>query len=562
MTPFDDSQHRVARDLMADRARELMVLNAVAAAVAQSLEPLPLLVNALDHVIDLLALDAGAIYTRRDDGRLELIVERGIGAALARTYRRLPAEHPEISRLIGGRPLVFDDLRQIEELAALAGAGFRALMGLPLLARGETVGLLLVLRAGNAGWNQREPTLLEAIADHIALAFDNARLFAAEQQRRRQSEALRRGALALTEALGPDAVLDRILHQATELMEAPLCLIFEYEETTGRLTVREPERTTHGEDRCITLGRQIVRATIERRRIVSVNDVADEMWRARLGIERRDTGALPFRSMLAAPLLVKGRIYGGIAVPYPEARDFSADEIQLIDIFADQAALALEHARLVDQSRRLAALEERQRLARDLHDSVTQTLFSLRLATEAARHALGTNAAAAEPMLQTVLDLAGGALAEMRALIFELRPGALHEAGLAAAIERFVGAFQSRTGLAVRLDLDSRRLPAAVEEALYRIASEALHNIGKHAHARAIDVRLTRTGTGVRLVVRDDGIGFDPAKPIAGDHMGQRTMQERAASLGGSCTVRSAPGEGTTVAVEIPLADNGRALDD
>jgi signal transduction histidine kinase len=265
---------------------------------------------------------------------------------------------------------------------------------------------------------------------------------------------------------------------------------------------------------------------------------------------------LPFQSVLAAPLLVKGRVYGGIVVYYAHTRNFSADEVQLLDIFADQAALALEHARLVDQSRQLAALEERQRIARDLHDSVTQTLFSLTLAAQAARTTAATDLPAADAMLQTVQELAGGALAEMRALIFELRPGALREAGLAAAIERFVGAFRSRTGIDVELELDQRRLPEAVEEALYRITSEALANVGKHACASRVTVTVRRAVGNVELRVRDDGVGFDPRQPITGDHMGQRTMQERAAGLGGSCVVQSAPGQGTEVVVNAPLVQS------
>jgi signal transduction histidine kinase len=259
--------------------------------------------------------------------------------------------------------------------------------------------------------------------------------------------------------------------------------------------------------------------------------------------------------MLAAPLLVKGRVYGGIVVYYPVLRSFNTDEIELIDIFADQAALALEHARLVDQSRQFAALEERQRIARDLHDSVTQTLFSLTLTAQAARTTFETKGTGVLPLLEMVQELATGALAEMRALIFELRPGSLHEAGLAAAIERFVDAFKSRTGIAVTLELDSRRLPPPVEEALYRITGEALANIGKHARASEAAITLIRQPANAVLSVRDNGIGFDPAQPITGDHMGQRTMQERAAALGGSCVVQSAHGQGTEIMVNIPLTD-------
>lgn len=532
------------RDLMADRARDLLVLNAVAAAVAQSLEPQPLLVNALDHVIDLLALDAGAIYTRGDDGHLVLIAARGLAASLTERYQRLRAEHVLVARLLRERrPLLLDDLRSVSELVPLAQAGFRTLLALHLVARGEVLGLLVVVRRTNA-WSARETGLLEAIADHIGLALDNARLFAAEQQRRRQSEALRKGALALTEALGLDAVLQRIAQQATQLMEAPICAIFEYDDTSERLVPRDPVCAPAGRDSVwLAAGERIAREAIVRQRAVRSADLPPTSGSAGSPV-----------SLLAAPLMVKGRIYGAIVVGHAEPHEFSSDERQLIDIFADQAALALEHARLVDQTRRLAALEERQRIARDLHDSVTQSLFSLRLAAEAAGATLATDPQATAQMLQTVQELAGNALAEMRALIFELRPGALHEAGLAAAIERFVGAFRARTGLQVTLDLDQRRSPPVVEEALYRIASEALHNIGKHARARQVAITLRRRPTSVCLVVQDDGIGFDPTHPVAGDHMGQRTMQERAAALGGSCVVQSAPGAGTRVVVEIPLS--------
>ncbi len=709
--------------MMADRARELMVLNAIAAAVAQSLEPQPLLISALDHVLDLLEFNAGAIYTRDDDGQLQMIVARGLTPPVQQHYARLPVHNPIVGQIVRERKtLVIEDVRTADGLKALATeSDLSALVGLPLFARGEVAGVLAVLRSAVQAFSSREITLLEAIADHIALALDNARLFAAEQQRRqqaetlriaaaavgstldlpavletilaqlqrvvpyrsatvqlreehnvrviaargfpedldqaqlnfpvreapirrviddaetvlladaqamfpafhtaalrhvrswmgvplcyaghtigmitldraetnafraadaqlagsfaqqaalaienarlfaaeqhrrRQSEALRKGALALTEPLGPDAVLHRIVQQATELMETPMCAIYELDANSGELAIRN----TWGDPRAALawnkpIGEFIVKEAIGAHHAMSVPDVADAQWQQQVGLARlsADGQAFPFRSVLAAPLLVKGRVYGGIVVYYALQRSFHPDEIQLLDIFADQAALALEHARLFDQSRQLAALEERQRIARDLHDSVSQTLFSLTLAAQAARTTVETEGRAGAGLLATVQELASGALAEMRALIFELRPGALHEAGLAAAIERFVGAFRSRTGLAVQLELETSRLPAAVEEALYRITGEGLANIGKHAQATQATVAVHLMPNGVELVVSDNGVGFDPSQPITGDHMGQRTMQERAAALGGVCCVHSAAGTGTVVTVRIPL---------
>jgi len=544
----------MSRDIMADRARELMVLNAIAAAVAQSLEPQPLLTSALDHVLDLLELDAGAIYTH-EDGQLRLIAHRGFAAELVASYTVLPVDLPVIGSIVAERqPLMIADLRATPELVSIAtDAGLHALLGLPLFARSDVVGILLVFRSSIAGFSTREKTLLEAIADHIALALDNARLFAAEQTRRRQAEALRKGALALTEALGLDAVLRRIVHQAVELMETPMCAIYERDPTSAQLTIRSAHGLPSPEDTSIPVGQCIVRSAIEVHHAVSVSDVQDVAWLQSVELADQAHINLPFRSVLAAPLLIQGRVYGGIVVFAPELRRFTRGEIELIDIFADQAALALEHARLVDQSRQLAALEERQRIARDLHDSVSQTLFSLSLAAQAARTTMEVDPHTAATTLEMVQELASGALAEMRALIFELRPGALREAGLAAAIQRFADAFRSRTGIVVTLDLDSRRLPADVEEALYRITGEALANVGKHACASSASVTLRQDGGLATLIVQDNGVGFDPRQPITGDHMGQRTMQERAAVLGGSCTVLSERGAGTSVIVNVPI---------
>ena len=547
----DKRNEVVLRDDTTDRTRELMVLNAIAAAVAESLEPEPLLASALDHVLDLLEFDAGGIYTREDD-QLHLIVHRGIPSQLAAEFATLRPEMPYVGRMVDEhQSLALPDLADIPSLRSIPRqSGLRSLLGLPLFARGEHAGLLIVFRVSPDGVTLRERRLLEASADHIALALDNARLFVAEQRRRKQSEALREGALALTAALGPDEVLRRIVEQAGALMEAPLCAIYEYDAAGGALALRAavPGPAT-------ALGRVVAEAAIAAGQATCVSDLQAPDAPHIDGLDAQTASQAGVCSVLAAPLLVKGRAYGGIVLFYPAPRSFRADELQLIDIFADQAALALEHARLIHQSRQLAALEERQRIARDLHDSVSQTLFSLTLAAQAARTTIDADPQTATGMLETVQELATGALAEMRALIFELRPGALHEAGLAAALERFVGAFRSRTGIQVQLELDERRLPVAVEEALYRIAGEALNNVSKHAAAGRVEIRLARSTQAVRMTVRDDGVGFPVDEPITGDHMGRQTMQERASALGGSCRITSVQGQGTMVEVDVPFEE-------
>jgi signal transduction histidine kinase len=197
-------------------------------------------------------------------------------------------------------------------------------------------------------------------------------------------------------------------------------------------------------------------------------------------------------------------------------------------------------------------------LARDLHDSVSQALFSMTLHARTAQLALErTDLPADGPLGRSVgqlRELTQGALAEMRALIFELRPGALAEEGLVSAVGKQASALAAREGLSVTVKGPDERLGLAadVEEHLYRIVLEALHNTVKHARARSAAVRVTRGDHEVHVVVEDDGVGFDPDALYAG-HLGLTTMRDRATAVGGQLAVTSRMGEGSTVTVTVPI---------
>jgi signal transduction histidine kinase len=266
------------------------------------------------------------------------------------------------------------------------------------------------------------------------------------------------------------------------------------------------------------------------------------------------------RSFMALPLLLKDRIIGVLTMSYPEPGYFTAHHAELAGAIAQQAAIAIENARLYARAQDVATLEERARLARELHDSVTQALFSMTLHARSVQMQLERAGMAEEAHLRTgvqqLVDLAQGALAEMRALIFELRPGALQEEGLVAALRKHAAALSAREEVAieVRTSADRIALAAAVEEQLYRLAQEALNNAVKHARARDITVCLDPTNDGgLGLQVCDDGIGFDP-KVIPPGHLGLTTMADRARLLGGTLEITSAPGQGTEVRVMIPGA--------
>jgi len=253
------------------------------------------------------------------------------------------------------------------------------------------------------------------------------------------------------------------------------------------------------------------------------------------------------------PLVAHGQSLGTICLYYPRDTGPTKDEVTFIEAVADQAALALENSRLYSEAQGAAALRERQRLSRELHDSVSQALYGIALGSRTARTLLDREdpSRAAEP-IEYVLSLAEAGLAEMRALIFALRPEALESEGLVSALERSVASIEARHGISVRAELPNEPdVSPEAKEALYRIAQEAMHNAVKHSGAQALDLSVSLEGDEVLLSVADDGAGFDPSGSFPG-HLGLRSMRERAERLGGTLRIESAPGEGTRIHARIP----------
>lgn len=230
-----------------------------------------------------------------------------------------------------------------------------------------------------------------------------------------------------------------------------------------------------------------------------------------------------------------------------------ADE-ELLGILAQHAAIALTNARLYERSRELTIAEERSRLAHELHDAVSQKLFSLRLTAQAATALVDRDPARAKGELQQVAVLAAEAVDELRAAVVELRPAALDEDGLIATLRNQVRVLDRAHAARVTFESSGvRALPSAQEEALLRVAQEALHNALRHAEAAHVSVSLDRQGPATVLRVVDDGSGFDVhTVRREGRHLGLVSMRHRAGGVGGRLTVVSEPGKGTTIQMEVP----------
>ncbi|MFH8751241.1 GAF domain-containing sensor histidine kinase [Streptomyces rimosus] len=233
---------------------------------------------------------------------------------------------------------------------------------------------------------------------------------------------------------------------------------------------------------------------------------------------------------------------------------FTAEDERLLGILAQHAAIALTNARLYERSRELTIAGERARLAHELHDAVAQKLFSLRLTAQAATALVDRDPARAKGELQQVAALAAEAADELRAAVVELRPAALDEDGLVATLRSQTQVLDRAHRARVTFEARGvRALPASQEEALLRVAQEALHNALRHARAGRVEVTLVRRGQGALLRVADDGRGFDTrAVRRAGRHLGLVSMRDRASGVGGRLTVESEPGKGTAVEMEVP----------
>ena len=245
------------------------------------------------------------------------------------------------------------------------------------------------------------------------------------------------------------------------------------------------------------------------------------------------------------PVAVKNRVIGSVGVAHVEKDYFTAHHADLALTVANQAAIALINAELYEHAQALAALQERQRLAQNLHDAVNQSLFSAGLIADVLPRLWDRDQDEARRSLNDLRRLTRAAQAEMRALLAELRPSALTDTDLGDLLHLLGNALSGRINIPVTINVAREIiLPAEIQVAFYRVCQEALNNIAKHAKARRVDIQLLHEGSDVELRIHDDGRGFNPEGTFAG-HYGLSMMRERAEAAGAQLSVTSQAGHGT-----------------
>jgi signal transduction histidine kinase len=567
-----------------ERTRELSTLLEVSKNLVSRLELEPLLGSILDELKSVVHCEGCTIYGL-EDGELVARAYRGGMSQETAMSLRWWADNPLDRLAIRGRkPVLVSDTRgdspeaqvyreSMGELQETLFPHIGCWLGVPLIVKDEVIGVLTLHHSRPNSLTRSHASFAMAFANQAAAAIENARLYEAEQNRREEAEGRRRVAEGMREILAILnsrqsllEILDFIATQTCRLLGSQAAAIMRLKDDRLRIQAACGLEAEYVAGMSLQVGEGGAGRALAARQPVIISDLAESAF---LAPEQK---LLPepqkslieqllreYRSILSVPLIVQGRDYGAITVYYAAPREFSEEDLGLAMSVADQVALAIENARLREQSGQAAAMEERGRLARELHDSVTQSLYSVTMYTEAAARLMTSGQAGeAAEYLRDARDTAQEALREMRLMIYQLRPPVLEKGGLAVALQVRLDAVERRGGIHAELIVEGEeRLPPAIQVELHQIAQEALNNALKHARAHEVRVHLRFGDATACLKVQDDGVGFDLDVAQAGGGMGLPGMEERVRNVGGRLTIESAPGQGTRVVVEVPVGGGG-----
>ena len=541
---------------VAAQTRELTTLLELSHNLTLTLDLESLLVLILDQLVAVVPYHGATILVAEGDYLLPRAY-RGpapVDAVLSNRF----SVHDASSQMIlsSQQPVIVADMQQDAAMRAQSAPAARELfetvfdyvhgwMAAPITIKGRAVGILVVHHRQPNAFTAVHAQKITAFANQAAVAIENARLYESKQRRAEQFRIISEVGQRITSILALDELLSqtvRLMQEAFGYYHIHIGLIED-----GYVIFKASAGVRWSEPACdccnvrLKVGEEGLSGWVAANgEPVLVPDIRQDARYIPLALEQ--TG-----SNVVLPLKVKGQVIGVLDVESERINDFDADDLIVLQLLANQIATAIENARLYEQAQQLAALQERQKLARELHDSVSQALYGIALGARTARVQLDRDPAQAVEPMEYVLSLAEAGLAEMRALIFELRPESLATEGLVAALEKQANALRTRHQLQVRTLFSSEpEVGLEIKQALFRIAQEALHNIVKHARASQVDVWLQERDGVISLDIRDNGRGFDPTALFPG-HLGLQSMRERIERLGGEFYLESEPGKGTAV---------------
>jgi signal transduction histidine kinase len=558
--------------------RQQESLRAVIESISSELELRPLLTRIVRHACELLNAENGTIGLV--DEELNLVRTE---AAYRMPPDELGAEMPCGVGLAGQvlqtqRPLVLRRYGEVESPTQLPLLE-NAVIGIPIFWRGQMIGVFGLGSPPPRQFSDQDVEVLSLFAKHAAIAIENARLFARMQTALNEMQLLYDISRRIGTALDVEEVAAAYLGQvAARGRHACTIALYDFNEAGERTAVIVKGRWTPGEgmaigDQRIVYTRDSLDPLLDEGQTVAIADVHTD---PRVSEALRDLQRQSGRPALAfIPLMARGFRIGLVVLSSPTVHTWQDAELRPYQITAAQLAASIESRRqnllVYERGQQIAVLQERHRLARELHDSVTQLLFSVMLIAQSVGRAWQRSPEEGERRIARLVELSQEALAEMRALLTELRPvevadtvtgglARVRQEGLESALRRHVANI-ARDGLEIEIQMpEYAGQPVEREEAIYRIVQEALNNIVKHSRARSVCIRLQRRKNALSLTIQDDGIGFEPetatypspSDSLRSGGMGLRTMRERAEALGGTFLIRSAPDQGASVEVTFP----------
>ena len=519
----------------------------------------------LDGVLERI-VEAAARVTNAQYAALGVIDPAGSGLERFVTYGMSPEVQTEIGDpphgrgILGvliqdARPLRLHDLAQDPRSVGFPPGhpSMRTFLGVPILLRGVAYGNLYLTEKAGGDFTDEDEELVTLLAAQAAVAVENARLYESATAWSQQLESLNEVGAALVGELELDPLLDLVVSRLRQLIGARLVAIALPAGRHLRIAAADgagaEDLSSIGElERDSKTGRVLERGRSERVDSLLEDPEVNQEVARRLGAS---TG-------LYVPLRARDRTIGVLVAHDKIGRDqrFGSADLRLAEQFALRASIAVDLSRRVarDSLRRVVAGQEleRRRLARELHDETGQALTSILLGLRAVDEADEKESIAAA--VAELRELVVSTLQDVRRLAVQLRPKALDDFGLVAALERLVQTFSESSGIDVHLEaqLGDDRIPADAETTIYRIIQEALTNVVKHAEAHHVSILLVRRQGLVTAVVEDDGRGFEPEQ-VSADRLGLDGMRERAELHDGRLTVETSATSGTTLRVEVPL---------
>jgi nitrate/nitrite-specific signal transduction histidine kinase len=489
-----------------------------------------------------------------DEQRIQLINHQGVPPAIIQEFGQVNLEVriPITDAIRENRPVIITSSEDYQKQYPLnysrlyPKTGSQSLMTLPLVARDNVIGGIVFGFNEPQDFDQDDLALMQTIALYCAQAMERARLYESERNARDTAEALSDSINALASTLSLSRVLDQILNNLVRVIPHDSATIMLNDEGTVRVV-----RSRGYKDQAVNddLNEQALSVRnvpqlyhmIQAQSPLIISQTKDYLeWMPLV----EDTVV---ESYAGVPIIIRGTVMGFLNLNSTTPGYFKESHVPILRAFGAQAATAIQNAQLYEQAQDFAILEERQRLARDLHDAVSQTLFSSSITAEAILRLRGNGDDKVWPYIEQLHRLNRGAFAEMRNLLMELRPTSLAKTDLAELLQQLGYAAMGRKKIEVMVSVQPELdLSPEIKQTFYRITQEALNNVVKHSAATEVEIVLQKRGKGITLEIKDNGRGFDLSQP-GGAGLGLNIMRERAEAVGAKLEISSTLGKGTII---------------